>query len=273
MDGDKSNIDNLLNFEDLANQNGNTYWWASDVARVLGYKTLDAFRKPIEKAMIALSASNIPISENIFDCVREIAGDKKYDKKMSRFACMLAAMNADVKKPEVAKMQNYFARWAEVIAISIENPENVERVIIRQELTEQEKSIASVAKRAGVINYPLFQNAGYRGMYNMNLKDLNRLKKVPDKEALLDYMGKNELAANLFRITQTEQKIINDKVLGQKKLEATAKDVGGKVRKAMIEISGTPPEKLAIDAKISIVRKNIKESHKQIKKIDGKNST
>ena len=122
--------------------------------------------------------------------------------------------------------------------------EDVERVLIREEVSGREKSLSSTAKQAGVVNYAFFQNAGYLGMYNMNLSQLRTRRGLPGSVTPLDYMGKTELAGNLFRITQTEEKIKNEKIKGQQSLEIAAKEVGKKVRKTMIEISNVAPENL-----------------------------
>jgi DNA-damage-inducible protein D len=112
-----------------------------------------------------------------------------------------------------------------------------------------------------------FQNAGYRGMYNMDLWRIREIKAVPSKRSPLDFMGKEELAANLFRVTQTEAKIKNDGIRGQPRLEATAEEVGQKVRKSMIEISGSTPQHLPPAEDIHIVKKDLKQAHKEFRKM------
>jgi DNA-damage-inducible protein D len=173
----------------------------------------------------------------------------------------------------VAKAQYYFAAIAETFRNYIEAAENVERVLIRDEISDREKSLSGIAFEQGIVNYSLFQNSGYRGMYNMNLSQLKKLKGLKEKEfkrSLLDFMGKEELAANLFRVTQTESKIKNENVRGQRALENTAELVGKKVRKTMIEISNTRPEDLPIGEDIKIVEKHLKDTNKKLKQIDKK---
>jgi DNA-damage-inducible protein D len=114
----------------------------------------------------------------------------------------------------------------------------------------------------------LFQNSGYRGLYNMNLREIRRHKGVPDGRSPLDFMGKTELAANLFRVTQTEEKIRGEGIRGQPALEHTAEDVGRRVRRTMIEISGKRPENLPPAEDIKQVHKKLKSSHREIKKLD-----
>lgn len=178
--------------------------------------------------------------------------------------------NADARKPQVAAAQAYFATLAEAFRLYIQEAEAVERVIIREEISEREKSLSGVAMKAGVEYYGLFQNAGYRGMYNMNLSQLRKYKGLPEGKTLLDFMGKTELAANLFRITQTEEKIKNDNVFGQRRLENTAEQVGKEVRRTMVRISGVPPESLPLEGDIKEVRKGLKATNREFKKLDGK---
>jgi len=254
-------------FEDFGSSNGIRFWFASDLARFLGYESLATFRKAINKAMAACATLDIPVEENFVPVKKE---DGRQDLKLSRFGCYLAAMNGDVKKPEVAKAQAYFAAMAETVRHYLQEVENVDRVLLRSEMSEREKSLAGVVKQAGVqgVGYALFQNAGYRGMYNMNLSDLKRVKGMSGDKSLLDYMGKTEMAANLFRITQTEERIKNEGVKGQHNLEKTAEHVGRRVRATMHELSNTYPENLPISEDIKQVRNGLKKTQKRLLDID-----
>lgn len=249
-------------------QNGFRFWWASDLSRLLGYQSVDSFRKAVERAMTTLTSLNIPVHENVLSEARTLDGRTVEDFKLSRFACYLAAMNGDPRKPEVARAQAYFAAWAEACRLSLEEADNVERISIRAEISDHEKGLSSTAHAAGVENYAFFQNAGYRGMYNMDISQIRLRKGVPAARSPLDFMGKTELAANLFRVTQTEEKIRADRIRGQPALESTARAVGKKVRQTMIDISGRPPESLPPAADIKEVQKNLKTSHREIKKLD-----
>jgi DNA-damage-inducible protein D len=258
----------MAGFESLGNSNGFRFWWASDLSVILGYETPQGFRKAIERAMMALSSLNIPIYENIVEQARESEAGTFSDFKLSRFACYLAAMNGDPKKVQVAKAQQYFIAWAEACRLSLAQSESVERVAVRAEISDHEKTLAGTAKAAGVVEYGLFQNAGYRGMYNMNLSQIRFHKGVPDGRSPLDFMGKTELAANLFRVTQTEEKIRAEQIKGQANLQNAAEKVGKKVRTTMIEISGKRPEDLPAAEDIRNVHKRMKNSHREIKKLD-----
>jgi DNA-damage-inducible protein D len=255
-------------FESMGHDNGFRYWWGSELATLLGYDGLTSFRKAIERAMVTLTSLNVPIFDNIIQEQRVIEGKTVLDYKLSRFACYLAAMNGDPKKPQVAKAQAYFVMWAEACRLSLEEADGVERVGIRAEISEHERTLSGAAHQAGVENYPFFQNAGYRGLYNMDLYQIRRRKGVPERRSPLDFMGKTELAANLFRVTQTEEKIRAERIHGQTALEGAAQEVGRKVRKTMIEISGRRPEDLPAAEDIKEVHKKLKSSHRQIHKLD-----
>jgi len=214
---------------------------------------------------------DIDLLDNFQQVKNAVDGKEITDYKLSRFACYLVAMNADNKKIKVAQAQAFFAATAETIRRYVDNTEDVERVLIRDELSTHEKTLSSAAHKAGVTNqgYAFFQNAGYRGMYNMNLGALKRYKgQDQTKRPLLDFMGKDELAANLFRLTQTELKLKNDNVQGQRNAERTAEDVGRKVRKTMLEISGIRPEDMALSEDIKKVKTSLKQTHKGLKKLD-----
>lgn len=255
-------------FNDLSYQNGFTYWYASDFMGMLGYTSLEAFYKAINKAIGTCTTLTIDVIDNFKQERREVNGVSINDFRLSRFACYLVAMNADTSKPEVARAQVYFASVAEAFKRYVDEAEDVERVSIREELSSHEKSLSATAAKAGVNQYGLFQNAGYRGMYNMNLAQLKKLKGIPDKRTPLDFMGKTELAANLFRITQTDLKIKQESITGQKPAEQAAELVGKKVRQTMQELTGVKPENLPAHEDLIKIKGDIKASQKDFKKLD-----
>ncbi|HEX2896575.1 MAG TPA: BRO family protein [candidate division Zixibacteria bacterium] len=256
---------NLSGFEQSSHQNGDTFWLASEVMRLLGYSDASKFRAAIVKAQKVCLGLDIPVEDNF---VRVTDSDGTPDTRLTRFACYLVAMNSDVNIAEVAKAQAYFAAIADSVRRYQEEAEGVARLHLRSEIKVREKSLSGVAEEAEVEMFGLFQNAGYRGMYNMNLSQLKAIRNIPTNRTPLDFMGKSELAANLFRITQTEERIKNGKIVGQKNLEGAAEFVGRKVRETMKATSGTVPENLPVADDIKIVRKEIKQKEKKLKKID-----
>lgn len=260
-----------VNFNNIAREDEFTFWYAREYMCMLGYESYSSFRNAINKALTTCMTLNIDVMENFRQVERRVQGKTVPDYKLSRFACYLVAMNADTKKKTVAKAQAFFAATAEAIRRYVDDTEDVERVLIREDVSVHEKSLNSTAKTAGVkdAGFAFFQNAGYRGMYNMNLSRLKDYKGMSQKKrSLLDFMGRDELAANLFRITQTELKIKNESIQGQRNAENAASDVGKKVRKTMIEISGVRPEEMPLAEDIKKVRTSLKQTHKGLKKID-----
>lgn len=261
------------NFDDIAVQGEATYWLATDFMKMLGYSSYSSFQKIVNKGITACMTLGIDVMQDFRQVPGEVDGKKVMDYQLSRFACYLVAMNGDPKKEQVAKAQAFFATIAESFRRYVEEAEEVERVLVREEISAHEKTLSSVAKSAGVDKYALFQNAGYRGMYNMNLRDLKQRKGLTGnsaKRSLLDFMGKEELAANLFRVTQTEAKLKNEGIKGQRRAEQAAEAVGKTVRKTMIDISGTTPESLPLCEDIKKVKSSIKASKKDFDKLDRK---
>ena len=237
-------------FEKVAAENGTLAWHEEAFMTALGYQDRKSFRKAVHRAMQACLTLNMDPSADFI-----LVGDSY---KFTRFACYLIAMNCDARKYEVATAQVYFASLADSLHGHHEQAEIVDRVVIREEMTEGVKSLAKTAHKHGVSNYAYFMNAGYKGMYNMGLAELSNLKGIRPKEQLIDRMDRTELAANLFRVTQTDNKIKNDDIRGQTDLEKTAFAVGKAVRNTMIEISGTRPEDLPLAQHIKEARKALK---------------
>jgi DNA-damage-inducible protein D len=250
-------------FESLAKTNGTRYWFARDLMRALGYESWPAFKKAINKATAACIAINVSVVENFIQCSSSVDGKALEDFKLSRFACCLTALNGDPKNPSIAAAQAYFIGLAEVLHDSPLDADSVDRLLVREEISEQEVALVKTAGAAGVEFFDRFQNAGYRGMYNMNYADLKRVKKIPDvRRSLLDFMGKEELAGNLFRLTLTEGRIKKDGIRGQSALEDVAHQVGRRVRKAMIEETGKAPESLPISTDIKTVKRSLKSTNR-----------
>ena len=185
------NLPNIsgLSFEDFKNQNGITYWWASEFMLMLGYSEMSLFKKVIDRATKAFISLNIDYLDNIIRVTRDIDGHSQTDYKLTRFACYLIAMNGDPKKSEVAMVQAYFATQTRQFELYIEKQSDVDRLLFCDEIKEGNKSLNSAAHSAGVEDYAKFTNAGYRGMYNMLNVQLARRRGV-DKNKLFETMGR-----------------------------------------------------------------------------------
>lgn len=251
-------------FELLAQKNGFRYWLAYDLARALGYPDTGPLHKALNKALAVCMMLNIEVGENF----TAIEPGRTPEYRLSRFACYLTVMNADPRNRLVAKAQVFFASLADAFWEALQQNSEVERLVVRGEISHHEKSLASVAKQGGVEDYARFQNAGYLGLYNMPIWQLKNFKRFDGQGTLLDRMGRDELAANLFRLTQTEAKIRNEGIKGQEPLETAAETVGRIVRNAVIQISGKPPEHLPLSAPIADTKKSIKATQRAFKKLD-----
>jgi DNA-damage-inducible protein D len=250
-------------FEVLAKTNGQRFWYARDLMVALGYDSWATFKKSINKAIGACTTVGISVLENFIQCTREISGKNVEDFKLSRLGCCLTAINGDTNMPHVAAAQMYFYALSEVLSGVPVPQDAVDRIVTRQEISELEVTLNKAAAQAGVEFYDRFQNAGYRGMYNMDLADLKLLKGIPDlKRSLLDFMKKDELAGNLFRLSLTEGRIKKDNVRGQRALESVAEQVGRRVRQTIIEETGVRPETLPIGPDIREVKRAVRSANK-----------
>jgi DNA-damage-inducible protein D len=238
-------------FEDSFHANGQIFWYASEFIKRLGYNDYSPTMSSINKAMsVCLGLPSIVTVEHFREEVRMIDGRPVKDFKISRFACYLVAMNSDIRKEAVAKAQAYFAAFTAQIHEYIKTQNDIERVPLRKEISEHEKSLFATAKQSGVEQYAYFANKGYMGLYNMPIHRLRELKNIPDTESPLNYMGAEELGANIFRITQTNAKIKRENLRGQNALENAAHHVGKAVREAIVKTGGTLPEDLPAEVHI-----------------------
>jgi DNA-damage-inducible protein D len=229
---------------------GFPYWYARDVMEILAYANWENFAAVIDKARTACDNSG-KSSSNHFLSIRELvkigsgAKRKRENYVLSRYACYLIAMNGNTEKPEVSTAQTYFAVQTRTQEIEQALTEEQRRLLIRNRVKDANKKLMSIAKAAGVRKYPIFQDAGYKGLYGgRGSEEIKRIKGIPESDELLDCIDREELAANEFRITQTEAKLSRERIQGEEKAINTHFSVGKRVRQAIQEIQGTMPEKL-----------------------------
>ena len=258
-----------LSFEDFRHENGDVFWWASDVLKMVGYKDMPSFEKVLDRATKAMISLGIPHYKNIVLADRDVDGLKTKDFKLTRFACYIAVMNGNPSKPEVAAAQVYFAQQTRQFELQ-QGHNEMDRLLIRDELTEGNKALNSTAKQAGVQDFARFQDAGYMGLYNMQAYQLKNRRGLEKGANLADYMGRTELAANLFRVTQTEERIRNKGIKGQTALEATHRAVGQEVRDIVKKNTGNAPENLPQEKQLPDVRKQIKKGYSRMIEADSK---
>lgn len=251
--------------------NGVEYWFARELQEVLQYIKWSNFSKVIETAKIACKISDHDVQDHFAEVGKMItlakgAKRKVLDYKLTRYACYLIVMNGDPRKEVIALGQTYFAvktRQQEFQELYDKLSENEKRLFIRGDIKQKNMLLAESARNAGVITpleFAIFQDSGYKGLYNgLTSKDIAKRKGIKESEEILDYMGSEELAANLFRITQTEGKLKKEQVTNKTQANQIHYDVGRKVRKAIEEIGGTMPEELPTPDK------NIKEIEKEVK--------
>ncbi len=257
----KQPLTNIPIFEKIKHfdDNGNEFWSARDLAKVLEYSEYRHFLPAIDRAKEACqnSGQNLPDHfEDILDMIEIGKGGKRSVEsiKLSRYACYLIVQNADPGKEVVALGQTYFAvqtRLQEIRQMDEYNrldSEGEKRLFLRNELGRHNNQLADAAKDAGVIDpidYAIFQNFGYQGLYGgLDAKAIHHKKNLKKSQHILDHMGSTELAANLFRATQTEEKLRRENIKGKPKANQTHYEVGKKVRQTIEELGGTMPEEL-----------------------------
>ncbi len=260
-------------FEDIKHidEYGNEYWLARELQIALDYKKWQKFINVIENAKIACEQSNFIIEDHITQVGKMVdIGSKTsrsiVDYRLSRYACYLIVQNSDPRKEVVALGQTYFAVQTRKQELSEKEysmlTEDEKRFYQRNLTRKGNYSLNMIARNVGVKNFDKFHNAGYKVLYNgETANDIAKRKKLRYREDILDNMGSEELAANLFRITQTESKIKRDDIKGEKKANKTHYEVGRKIRKTIEELGGTMPENLPTP------EKSLKELEKENKNL------
>ena len=265
--GETSIFENFKYFD----KNHNEYLLARELQKILAYSEWRNFLNVIEKAITACENSGNDISNHFVDVNKTVhtgASSKDIeDIQLSRYACYLIVQNGDPRKKEIALGQTYFALQTHKQELSEkfqELSEDQKRLAVRHELKHHNKALADAAAHSGVktgLEFAQFQNFGYKGLYdNRTAADIKKLKGLSKDQDILDHMGSTELAANLFRATQTEEKLRRDKIIGKNKANQTHYDVGKKVRQTIADLGGTMPEELPTP------NKSIKELEREAKK-------
>jgi DNA-damage-inducible protein D len=244
-------------FERLKRTNdaGMEFWSSRDFSGILGYGDYRNFEGVIEKAKMACFNSGHRIEDHFVDITEMIEIGKGGQRPvktvlLSRYACYLIIQNADPKKEIVAHGQTYFAIQTRRQELADGRIEDERRVLLREEMRRHNVQLADAAKDAGVIepiDYAIFQNHGYMGLYGgLKQEDIHLRKGLKKSQKILDHMGSTELAANLFRATQAEEKLRRDEVKGKDAANRTHREVGAKVRQTIRELGGTMPEELPV---------------------------
>ncbi|MBC8580104.1 DNA damage-inducible protein D [Zhenhengia yiwuensis] len=256
------------------NEYGEEFWYARDLQQVLEYKQWRRFAEVIDRAKISCKTSNGNVSDHFANVGKMInlakgAQREVEDIILSRYACYLIVQNGDPRKEVIALGQTYFATKTrqQELAEQYDNlNDDLKRIAIRNEMTRHNKNLSDAASDAGVktpIEYATFQNHGYMGLYGgMTAKDIHAHKGLKKSQKILDYMGHEELAANLFRATQTEAKLRRENIKGKKNANDAHYEVGAKVRQTIADLGGEMPENLPTPEKSiqQIERKLLKES-------------
>ena len=238
------------------NEYGEEYWLARELQPVLEYAQWRRFSDAIERAKLACKNSGFAVEDHFADVGKMVdigsGAEREIDDVMlSRYACYLIVMNGDPRKEVIAIGQSYFAvktRQQELIDNYEQMTEDQKRLAIRNEMIAHNKSLAEAAQMAGIADqreYAIFQNKGYQGLYGgLGAKEIHARKGLKKSQKILDHMGSTELAANLFRATQTDEKLRRENIQGKQAAYDTHYQVGKKVRQTIKELGGTMPEDL-----------------------------
>lgn len=263
---------------------GNEYWSARDLSKILEYSEYRHFLPVIAKAKESCENSGYDILDHFEGILELVSIGKTANRevesiKLSRYASYLIVQNADPSKEIVAQGQTYFAVQTRIQEISQMDEytslttEEERRLFLRNELAKHNTQLAAAAKDSGVIkplDYAIFQNHGYKGLYGgLDAKGIHQKKGLKKSQQILDHMGSTELAANLFRATQAEEKLRRENIQGKQNANKAHFEVGKKVRKTIQELGGTMPEELpTVDSVKAIEKKQMKELNASKKKSD-----
>lgn len=267
-------------FEDIKqiDKNGNEFWYARALGKLLGYSDFRNFKKVIIKAQEACVNSGQAVSEHIVEVNEQLLFGQGAEQTfssfaLSRYACYLVVQNADPSKSIVANGQTYFAIQTRRQELKDDEAftqlkDDEKRLFLRNELKEHNKQLVDVAYKSGVettLDFAIFQNHGYKGLYGgLDARGIHQKKGLKKSHKILDYMGSTELAANLFRATQAEEKLKKDGIQDKYNANRVHHEVGKKVRQTIKELGGTMLEDL------DVPQKSIAKIEKEQKKLEDK---
>lgn len=273
MNGELKTHEPSNGFENIkhVDENGIEYWKARELHSLLGYSRWESFEEVIARAARAALKSGQVVDDHFRQLTKMVdvgsaAKRAIKDWKLDRYACYLVAQNGDSKIPQVALAQTYFAVQTRKQEIFERMSDAEKRLFVRGEVSNENKRLFKTAKQAGVSHFGLFNDAGYRGLYGVPLGDVEKRKGIKKGE-LLDRAGSTELAANLFRITQTDAKLRKDGIRGDSAAQRTHNMIGGKVRQTIKDIGGVLPENLKPEKHIREIKKDVRLLKKQTKKV------
>ncbi len=258
----------MLAFEKIkkTNEYQSEYWSARELAKTLEYSEYRHFLPVIERAKEACIKSAQPIEEHFEDVLDMITLGKTATRQvqdilLSRYACYLIMQNADPSKEIVALGQTYFAIQTRRQERQDQRIEDHKRVVLREEVTAHNKHLAETASKAGVQNFGVFTNYGYMGLYGgLDTQQIHRKKHLKQSQKILDHMGSEELAANLFRATQADAKLRRESIQGEAKANQAHFEVGKKVRQTIRELGSTMPESLPVPDSINKAKGRLKRA-------------
>ena len=248
--------------------NGKEYWSSRELAKALEYVDYRNFTTPIDKAKVACENSGEVIHNHFVDANEMVSIGSGAEKPietvyLSRYACYLIVQNSDPTKVVVAEGQTYFAIQTRRQEKTDNLIEDSKRTYLREEMKKHNKSLSQAASMAGVSNYAIFQNYGYKGLYGgLSMQDIHQKKRLKKSQQILDHMGSEELAANLFRATQADAKIRREGIKGEMNANLAHYQVGQKVRFTIKELGGTMPENLPTLDSIGKAQTRIKKAEK-----------
>ena len=248
---------------------GIDYWMARQLMPLLGYVEWENFQQVVEKARTACEGVNQNADDHIRDATVMITIGKGGQREakdfyLSRLACYLIAQNGDPKKPQIAEAQVYFAVQTRKQEIQEQAIAEEKRMVARDRLAASTKRLMGAAKESGVVSYGIFQDEGYKGLYGgKGLRTLKAYKGISPKEDLSDRMGHAELAANDFRATQAEERLINSQAHNEAQACRIHKEVGEGVRQSILDNGNTPPEDLKLEADIRPLLAKKKQQEKR----------